>query len=256
MPLVFALPRAAPHPEALGRIKTNMQKLIEQLKQLSETLRLEDNYTWEVPSNTPVSIPSNIFDNFSRNIYLKENLRKSLENDDELKNHYWIIQEWGGIRTFKKNGRNDQRITEFKSQLDSGTLKRPTFNLISSLSKIASFMQPNKYAIYDSRAIYALNWLLFCYSEKKQLFPQPAGRSAELAKYDIQTIIRLADKGHEYKSHKTAYHDYCRLLKELSKNVYSDDNPYKVEMLLFLAAPTKIIDSIMSSVSISINSNV
>jgi len=232
-----------------------MQKMIEHLKQLSEALRLEDNYNWEIPSNTPILIPPNISDNYSRNIHLKEHLGESLERDSGLKIHYWIIQEWGGIRTFKKNERNDQKISEFKSQLDYGELKRPTFNLISSLSKIASFMQPDKYAIYDSRAIYALNWLIFCHSEQKKLFPQPAGRSAELAKYDIQTIIRLADNGHEYRSHKTAYHDYCDLLKGLSMEVYDDDNPYKVEMLLFLAAPTVIIDSIRSSVSISINSN-
>ena len=114
-------------------------------------------------------------------------------------------------------------------------------------------MQPENYAIYDSRAIYSLNWLIFCLSEQKYLFPQPTGRGSEIAKYDMQTIIRLSNNGHDYKSYKIAYHDYCSLLKLLCTEIYGDDKIYKVEMLLFRAAPEKIVDSIRLSVAVDIN---
>ena len=230
-----------------------MNTLIEKLKELSQVIPLEENYIWDIPATTPLAIPPNIVNNYQKNIYLKENLSQHLNNDPDLTNHYWVIQDWGGIRSFKKNERNDKRINEFKSQIKDGELKKNTFNLISSLSKIASFLRPNDYAIYDSRAIYSLNWLLFRYSQKKELYVQPPGRSAKLTKYDMQTIIRLTNNGYTYKSHKVAYHDYCKLLKTLSYAVYEDDNPYNIEMLLFLAAPTEIIDDIKSSVQISVN---
>lgn len=229
-----------------------MNKLVEQLKILSENIPLEQEWKWKVPESAPISIPKTQ-SNFNQNIYLKNNLRDSLLNDPELKNHYWIIQQWGEIRSFKKNERNDQRIEEFKVQLDQGKLKKPTFSLISSLSKVASFLQPEKYSIYDSRAVYALNWLLFCYSDEKGLYPQPPGRNAELIKYDIQTITRLSNSGHQYRSYRTAYHDYCRLLILLSKEIYGDENPHKLEMLLFLAAPKQIVGDIGSSIKLTIN---
>jgi len=230
-----------------------VNNILEQLKILSKALPLEDYFTWNIPGGCPLDIPENISDNYSRNIYLKEHFKKHLENDDGLFNHYWVIQEWGSIRSFKKMGRNNDRILEFKKGLIQGKLTKPTFNLISSLSKIAAFLNPKEYAIYDSRAIYALNWLIFCYSDITELFPQPSGRSSILAQYDIQTIFRLSGKKCDFRSYKTAYFDYCNFLKSISKEVYGDEAPYKVEMLLFLAAPTKIIDSIKSSVTLKIN---
>ena len=39
----------------------------------------------------------NIKSNFVKNIYLKEEFSQALD----LKNHYWLIQERGGIKSFK-----------------------------------------------------------------------------------------------------------------------------------------------------------
>ena len=109
-----------------------------------------------------------------------------------------------------------------------------------------------RYAIYDSRAVFSLNWLIFRYCEKKRLFPQPIGRSTAISDYDTQTLFRLSRTDHQYRSHKTAYHDYCSLLQDLSEEIYDNRRPYFVEMLLFLAAPRNIIDDIKSSVTVTI----
>ena len=229
-----------------------MDKLIKRLKELSIQVPLEENFDWEFPVS-PINIPENIDGTYFKNIYLKKNFNKVLQNDLNLENHYWIIQEWGGIKSLKQNDRNDEKINKFKKQLPTGKLTKEIFNLISSFSKLASFIKPNKYAIYDSRAIYSLNWLLFNFTDETELYPQPSGRNPKLSQYDLSTIFNLTKKDITYKSHKTAYFEYCELLKFLSKKVYDEDKPYKIEMLLFLIAPTKIIECIEKKTTITIN---
>ena len=229
-----------------------MNTLIKKLKELSVQIPLENNFDWEFPLS-PIIIPKNINNTYCKNIYLKENFNVLLENDLSLKNHYWIIQEWGGIKSLKQNDRNNEKINKFKKQLPTKTLTKEIFNLISSFSKLASFIDHNEYAIYDSRAIYSLNWLLFNFTNKTELYPQPSGRNPKLSQYDLATIFNLTSKNIIYKSYKTAYFEYCELLKFLSKEVYGNDKPYKIEMLLFLIAPTKIIECIEKKITIMIN---
>ena len=70
----------------------------------------------------------------------------------------------------------------------------------------------------------------------------------------MQTIFRLSKKKYTYKTHKMAFHDYCDLLKQLSPILFGGNSkPYKVEMLLFMVAPTRIIEDIESKVTIEIN---
>lgn len=233
-----------------------MTELIEILKKISHKLPLEKS-DWQFPNDCPIIIPDYMVNNYSKNIYLKNNFyNPQLIYEEALSNYYWLIQVWGGIASFRRNERNDILISKFIAQLSKGNLTKETFARISSLSKIASFITPNKYSIYDSRAIYALNWLLFNHTELP-LFPQPPGRSAELSKYDMQTIFRLSKREFEYVSYKHAYHSYCELLKELTSKVFEEEAiPYKVEMLLFMIAPTIIIEDIKASVSLTIKNHI
>lgn len=227
--------------------------MIEHLKEIAKAIPLETAYNWVLPANPPIDIPANITGAFSQNVYLKEHLAPVLEKDDDLTAHYWIIREWGGIRTFKKCERNDKLIRTFKAQILKGTLTAPSFTAISSLSKLSSFWEPARCAIYDSRAVFSLNWIIFRYSKNKTLFPQPAGRNAEISKYDIETLFTLSGIDHQYFSYTTAYHEYCGLLQDLSEQVYESRKPYFAEMLLFLAAPTKIVEDIKRSVTVTID---
>ncbi|MDG1581757.1 hypothetical protein [Pseudomonas sp. GOM6] len=230
-----------------------MDALINALKELAKELSLS-KFEWDIPNNCPISIPAELKDGHSKNIFLKENFYKIILNDSTLTSHYWAIQEWGRIGSFKKNDKNDRRIINFLTELNKKSLTRHSFECISSLSKVASFINPNEYAIYDSRAIYTLNWLIFNHSKQKELFPQPIGRSSELAKYDMQTIFRLTKAEFSYKTHKVAFHHYCELLKKLAHEIFGiNSKPYQIEMLLFMAAPTSIISQIESSVALSIS---
>ncbi|NVJ66198.1 MAG: hypothetical protein HWE16_06895 [Gammaproteobacteria bacterium] len=140
-------------------------------------------------------------------------------------------------------------MNDFKSQLFSGKLTRKNFDSISSLSKIASFSYPDDYVIYDSRAIYSLNWLLFKYSKSKKLFPQPKSRSPVLNRYDLNTVFELSNKEVTYYSYKEAFHKYCKLIKQLSIN---QEEPYILEMLLFSIAPDWVPEDLKNSVSLTL----
>jgi len=229
-----------------------MDNLISVLRKLAKESPL-DKFSWDIPANCPIDIPSEYKDGYSKNIFLKENISRVILSDKSLASHYWSIQDWGGIGSFKKNEKNDLRIHKFFDQLNKKTLTKNSFECISSLSKVAAFAYPAEYAIYDSRAIYSLNWLIFNHSKLAELFPQPIGRSAELSKYDMQTIFRLTTRKIDYLSHKVAFHRYCELMKMLACEVFgSGSKPYKAEMLLFMVAPSKIVSQIESSVSITI----
>ena len=217
---------------------------------------MEKHYTWKIPANVPIDIPQEITSAFRRNIYLKEHLAKRLQSDDRLESHYWIIREWGGIKTFQVNKRNNQKIDEFRKQLNNNRLQRSTFNLISSLSKLAAFWNPKEYSIYDSRAIFSLNWLIFRHSDDRQLFPQPIGRSTAVSMYDTATLFRLSGIEYSDRHWKTAYHEYCEILRNLAKEALNTDRPYYVEMLLFVAAPKFIVEDIRSNTNVRININI
>jgi hypothetical protein len=227
--------------------------MIEHLKEMAKAISLEAAYDWKLPADVPIEIPAGITGSFSKNVYLKENLAPVLEQDNNLNSHYWVIRDWGGIRTFKIEGRNDAVIRTFKEEILKGRLTRTSFNSISSLSKLSSFWEPERYAIYDSRAVFSLNWIIFRYSHDKHLFPQPPGRNAEISRYDIETLFTLSGIDHRYRSYKIAYHDYCSLLQDLSEQVYGSRRPYFVEMLLFLAPPKEIIEDVKSSVTVAID---
>jgi hypothetical protein len=234
-----------------------LRKLVDNLiKELKKILKENplDKFDWDIPDNCPIHIPEGCVGSYSRNIYLKDNLRKTIYGDKSLDTHYWVINDWGGIKSFKKNEKNNNRIKNFLVELDKNVLTRDSFRCISSLSKVASFINSDSYAIYDSRVIYSLNWLIFNYTNQIELFPQPIGRGFDLAKYEMQTIFRLTKRQYSYKSYKVSFHQYCELLKKLTVELFGQHGKlYNVEMLLFMIAPTKIVNQIESSVSLTIN---
>lgn len=231
-----------------------MQNLINILKEYKKNFPIEKKFDWKIPEKSPCHVPIALKDNYEKNIYLKEHMKDILENDLTLESHYWIIQKWGGISSFKYNEINSVKIQKFIEELRKKKLTKSSFNVISSFSKIASFMEYESYVIYDSRVIYSLNWLLLKHTNIKELFPQPSGRNKELAKYDLNTIISLLDKNYSYKTHENAYFEYCELIKKLSSEIYEPDKPYKLEMLLFMIAPEIIVNDVKSTIKIELRS--
>lgn len=210
------------------------------------------------PAPDFMEIPENCRDTFDKNIYLKDNFLlddngrpRKLEKSD----YEWIVHEWGGIKTFQIDN-DDKRIRGFLDKLKpsySFELTIKEFECISSLSKISSFLNPKEYFIYDSRAIYSINWLICTSKHDSKYFPQPTGRNTAIAKYHQQTIFNLLHKEAEYFSPKEAYSEYCRLLTELSKRLpWAEKKPYLIEMFIYAIAPTTIVEQIKSKIHIGI----
>lgn len=220
-------------------------KIITKLQELSKDQKYSvvENFPWAIPSDSPIALPQDLQSNYDKNIYLKENYKKS--GADNLKNRFWLIQKWGGIAGFKESIKNNNLLKvggQFEQELLSKNLSKDSFRVISSLSKVASFIDYKNYAIYDSRAIFALNWLLFKYGESNKFFPQPLGRNTLLSQYNLHTIFNISGREFSYYAEEDAYHQYCNLLKKLSKAVYNQDEPYHIEMLLFILATEFVIN--------------
>ena len=81
--------------------------------------KLKENWKWQDKIDYLIDIPD--LPNYEKEIYLKRSLGKKLK-EDYLDTAYWIIQKWGGIQSFKKNQKNDERLNRFKDKLDGGNL--------------------------------------------------------------------------------------------------------------------------------------
>lgn len=240
-------------------MKDNLIRIINKFANIN----LDERFDWDFPPDgLPTAVVTDLpkGNHFIRNIFLKKCLQNHLP-DKKKEIEYWIIRKWGGIRRFEKDNKNDARIDALYRQLPSGLLSRDMFGCISSLSKIASFFNPEKYAIYDARATFSLNWLLLKSGTTSGFFPVPAGRNTAITNYDIETVIRLkcGENNNLFLKPASAYFEYCKLLKELSLRIWNDTErknmPYYLEMLLFVIAPKEIVTDMQQSINIEIRTS-
>lgn len=237
-------------------------KLITIIKKFAE-IDLDKRFDWDFPlDGLPPDIVRDLprSSHFLRNIFLKKSLKNHLP-DKKKDIEYWIIRKWGGINRFEIVEKNNKRIDILYNQLPSESFSRDTFSCISSLSKVASFLDPQQYAIYDARATSSFNWVLLKSGATSGFFPVPSGRNTAITNYDIETIIRLkcGDSKKLFLKPASAYFEYCNLLKELSSHIWEDAErkqmPFYLEMLLFVIAPSEIVNDIKESICIEIRTS-
>jgi hypothetical protein len=235
-------------------MKTFKQKIIEYRNQINLNERFENTFPIdaEILLTIDLKILNKIDNGFERTKKLKELIKlRAKGNYKNISLNYWIINNWGGIKSFKRNEKNTFKIGTFEKQLHKKKLTKDTFGTISSLSKIASFIDPDNFSIYDSKVIYALNWLILTTENKLNFFPMPIGRNKTLVDFDLSTIIHLIHlKKYEkeeqiFINYQDAYFEYCDLLKNLSKEIYGQDSkPYELELLLFTISDKEIFDEL------------
>lgn len=90
-----------------------MEEIIDRLIELEFKYPIK-GYHWTEIKNSPIPIKGGT--SFEQNIYLKENLHTKLVNTTNLDNHYWVIQDWGKLKNFKKDS-NDDLIRNFLNKL-------------------------------------------------------------------------------------------------------------------------------------------
>jgi len=239
-----------------------MDKVIEKIRTLSKDIDLEQRFTDNFNTNVSIFDSLNLekIDNaitiFEKNIELKNELEYQYQSKgDSSELDFWIINHWGGIHGFKNTENNIDKTKKFKQQLNVGKLTKDSFSTISSLSKIASFMYPEEFFIYDSRVIYALNWLILTCENRDELcysyFPIPTSRNKILVNFDIQTVLNIYHSGQYtdfsamYYDQQIAYFTYCNFIKKAAQSIYGEsEKPYLIEMLLFVLADKEIFSEI------------
>lgn len=170
------------------------------------------------------------------------------KKQDYLRIAEWIVGKWGKINSVPK----DDSLTELRETIEAKNDPNKYadvigFDGISSLSKVASFLDCAKYPVYDSRVAFTLNWLIFTerWHEKDngemKFFRQPAARNGDMDIHDQETIFNLAYEnfavGNEfYYPPRETYERYCQLLKgtcDYSKRPqsnYTSNNPGNKEI--------------------------
>lgn len=180
---------------------------------------------------------------FEINVRLKKILQKKLleeTNNKEL--YFWIINVWGGIGAFKNNENNLNKIDIFlKALRRREPINQNIFNNISSLSKIASFVDPYNYAIYDAKAIYALNWLI-CQeisqrpNHQLKFFPMRDTVSRNVfIQNNPMSMFCNNFPNQLFHDESRAYYEYCNMLKLINPVLFPHypTEIFRTEMLLF-----------------------
>ena len=246
-----------------------MKNVIEKLKEYSTQIDLSNRFDFIVDPSDSIFTESetqsllsekNLFD---QNVRLKWILKEKYEKTTESNSlDFWIINNWGGIRGFKPNDRNKEKVKTFRKQLLKRRLSKDSFSTISSLSKISSFIDPDNYVIYDSRVIYTLNWLILtCENQEafnEKYFPMPSGRNKIISDFDMNTILNLFHISEYTKeqslfiSQQQAYFDYCDFVKKATTEVFGNGTkPYLLEMLLFTLADKEIFEELKEKIKIT-----
>ena len=246
-----------------------MQNVIETLKYYSRKIDLKKRFDFNFDISDKIfnSLETEQLKNdknpFNQNVRLKWILSEKYKNNSEQNFiDFWVINNWGGIRGFKPNERNIEKIRRFKKQLEKRKLSLDCFNTISSLSKVSSFIDPENFVIYDSRVIYTLNWLILtCENQngfKNKYFPMPSGRNKIIVDFDINTIVNLShiseyEKQTElYLKQQFAYFEFCDFIKSNTKLIYGENaKPYELEMLLFTLADKEIFKELKDQIKIT-----
>lgn len=246
-------------------MKNVVEKLKEFSKQIDLKVRFDFNFdiTDKIFNSVETEQLSTNKNPFDQNVRLKSILSEKYKaNTDQNFIDFWIVNNWGGIRGFKPNERNIEKVQKFKKQLEKRKLSLDCFSTISSLSKISSFLDPENFVIYDSRVIYTLNWLILtCENQngfKEKYFPMPSGRNKVIADFDMKTILNVShiseyiENTELYVSQQYAYFKFCEFIKTNTELIYGKNSkPYELEMLLFTLADKEIFEDLKERIKIT-----
>lgn len=244
-----------------------MDKLIKNIGELSEKIDLNKRFKWNgwIDDFTNSDLftqqeKNRILENessFAKNIALKKVLNEKFTKEANTDLAFWYIQKWGGIANFKE--KNAAIINSaIEKSLNHEYLTELTN--ISSLSKVTSVVDIENQIIYDSRVVYAFNWLILKrFDGNMKFFPIPTGRSSIASNFDIGTIINFKfhnrfDEKNLYFEPKQSYKQFCKIIKLLNSAIYGNfkQEPFRLEMLLFAAFEEEIIKDVKGSIKVDL----
>lgn len=224
-----------------GKCKMYQKHLVSHLKHYRETTDMDASYmAGAYPPCLTDDERAQLFngDSFYRyTIRLRRAICQHLSGRFDCHElNFWIVQKWGGIFNFGNNTVNRERIESFGKALNDD--KKVGLESIASLSKIASFINPDRYFVYDSRSVYSLDLILLNSGYSGPFFPIPQGRGDQTKTRELLMSIRQRIGSRKaFYPRSDAYYQYCELLRKIAPKVYEEPSqPERLEMLLFVIA--------------------
>lgn len=200
--------------------------------------KLHKNYTWPKGEKFPsyshlAKVEEGNGDNYAKNIALKEQSAQIWKDGDKSKVAKWVIADWGGIK-----GNKDTTVASYVTAISSGRYPSEIKG-VASYSKILSFMDPNKFAIYDARVAISLNAIQLLQDAKNgTAFTYLPGRNTKLQKFrKLSSTQRraLLKSGWSAIPTDDCYTFYLNILKQV-KSELNTAKLYELEMSLFADA--------------------
>ena len=136
----------------------------------------------------------------------------SLDNHERFRVASWIIKDWGGIR-----GNKDETISNYVS-FSLEKQKNFLFKGVSSYSKILSFTNPDKFAIYDARVASSLNCLLLEGRSNKFLFPIPDSQNRNIKPFR-KHLLKDEVINRKFLYIENFYETYLDILEKISLEI-------------------------------------
>lgn len=258
----------------------DLDKIVKYLKPY--TYYIDDLYKWSTPSDKDLTdaVEKGILNTeqfteliseenmFKRNVILKKSIFQIITstNSSEFKKviFKWIVNKWGGINVKNPDNLYKSVMNSWEHSLKENKL---SFEGIASISKVLSFMLPEKYIIYDARVAYAINWILLKTKASRVFFPMPESRNSKLNAINISTLIRMSNQElyednigtnkmisncdkHIFIEKTMAYVILCNLISDINMRLWDDDKrryPFYTEMLIFSLADTEIFSDMLKS---------
>ncbi|GKU24378.1 hypothetical protein CFOLD11_12040 [Clostridium folliculivorans] len=261
----------------------NIEAIVEYL--LPFALKIEKLFNWDTPKDKDVNFLKEngiisseecqqlqqIESSYEKNVAVKLILSSVLDKLDSIQDrklvYKWIVSNWGGINSINVEKLNSS-VEQFLKQRAEGS-KYAKIESRASVTKVLSFIDPEKYIIYDTRVAYSINWILLKTNSSKMFFPMSEGRNSKLRGVNIETLIRLSraseyldnlnDKKVMSKVDKKifiddtlAYPMLCDLIAAINHKLWSDERtkyPFYTEMLLFAIADNIIFEDVLKTCS-------
>lgn len=156
-------------------------------------------------------------------------LLRDPDSGDRIKAAGWIIADWGGIR----RGTTDEAVWldllhDFAPATVAQFIASAGTRRIASWSKLLSFADPSRYAIYDARTAFTLNAAMHLAGLRPTFF-RPAGRNRAIES-------RANDLTRTYGNGSAGYDAYLALLSRFVGLGLAHDI-LQAEQALFAAAP-------------------
>lgn len=199
---------------------------------------LSRNYVWPKKGQFPkYSHLGRVVDedgtNYEKNIALKKHSQQIWAEGDKQAIASWVVSDWGGIRTNKAS-----TLEHYVDEIERGNIPS-NLKGVASYSKILSFMDPHRFAIYDARVAISLNAIqLIMGTETGTAFNYLPGRNPKLAVF--RTHPSTSIRALTYRGWNTIHPDecydlyICKLIE--AKVALISHDLYELEMALFADA--------------------